>query len=355
VALSCHCGGTIVIYIPSEAPIDAESIFIYTILNIRGTSYMRSLTPSNYNDLEQLVDTRPLLALDGIFHVYPSASDSETRTHLRSLLCSAALKYSGYIVIKHPEDEIFNNQFAEQRKEFLAMCLLRFVACSEDWATDEPGFKAGTFKLFDTCFSRSLYGHLKLDAKRQGFEKEERLRDYVVRTERILLDFPAQLDGLAIDTPETIASAIHELKKIIGKARLLITPFVDREMITGKRIDEFCAIVQDYFQTGDTNILSAYERAKTALEHFLLEAQACGTYYSREFLGEIALNLLNRCMTRFEKSAVCSAARLSLRPTEKRYPLHVEDRRLALAFTFVNEGPGYAFDVCCRITSIALM
>jgi hypothetical protein len=41
-----------------------------------------------------------------------------------------------------------------------------------------------------------------------------------------------------------------------------------------------------------------------------------------------------------------------LRPTEKRYPLHAENRQLALAFTFVNEGPGYAFDVSCRITNL---
>jgi hypothetical protein len=132
---------------------------------------MRAFTSSSYNDLERLVETRPLLALDGILQVYPGASDSETRTYLRRLLCSAALKYSAYIVINHPEDEIFNNQFSEQRKEFLAMCLLRFVACSEDWATDVPGFKAGTFKLFDTCFGRALYGHLKLDAKRQSFRE----------------------------------------------------------------------------------------------------------------------------------------------------------------------------------------
>src|SRR6059036_601368 len=93
------------------------------------------------------------------------------RSERRRLFCEAVLRRLGCKDIVSPETEIFRKEASDERKEFIALCLLRLLASAEAWCSDAPSFKAEAFKLFDTYFSRSLYGQLKIDSKRQSFEK----------------------------------------------------------------------------------------------------------------------------------------------------------------------------------------
>jgi len=274
------------------------------------------------------------------------------RSERRRLFCEAVLRRLGCKDIVSPETEIFRKEASDERKEFIALCLLRLLASAEAWCSDAPSFKAEAFKLFDTYFSRSLYGQLKIDSKRQSFEKEHALRGYVVRTEQAVLNAISVLDGLGADRWEPLNTAIRDLKKALGKAKFLISHFVEPETISGAKIDEMCGAVQEYFQADERAALHCYETAKSTLERFLLRAEAYGTRYSRELLGGLALKLLHLCIARFEKSGVAAPASITLRPPEKNYPLHSAGATLNLAFVFVNSA-GYAFDVSCRVTHIA--
>ena len=305
------------------------------------------------SQLENLVRDRPLLAIESAMETFSGLSDDGSRSQRRRLFCEAVLRQVGYKDIVNPETEIFAKQHSDQVKEFAAVCLLRFMASAEAWCSDAPTFRAEAFRLFDAHLARPLYGQLKLDSKKQSFEKEEALRGYVLRTEQAVANTISVLEGIQAERWEAFGAAIHDLKKVVGKAKFLISHFVEAEMISGARIDEICGAVQEYFQTDERGALHSYEAAKSSLERFLLRAEAYGTRYSRELLGGLALKLLRLCIARFEKSEVSAPASISLRPPEKRYPLHSVGATLNLAFVFVNGGPGYAFDLCCKVTHIA--
>ncbi len=305
------------------------------------------------SNLDNLLHSRPLIAIELIIQTFASLRDDASRSQRRRLFCEAVLRAAGCKEISNPETQIFAKHHSDQVKEFAAICLLRFVAATETWCIDAPSFRAETFKLFDSSLSRSLYGQLKIDARRQSFEKEETLRGYVLRVEQSVLTAIAVLEGLESGRGDALSSAIHDLKKALGRAKFLITPFVEAEMVSGAKIDEICGAVQEYFRSEEREALHSYETAKSLLERFLLRAEAHGTHYSREFLGGLALKLLHLCIAQFEKSGVSAPASISLRPPEKRYPLHSVGITLNLGFTFINAGPGFAFDVSCRVASIA--
>jgi len=315
---------------------------------------VNTTTLGNTNsNLESWLHNRPLLAVEYAIGSFPSLSDEVSKTQRRRLFCEAVLRQAGYKEIVNPEVELFDKQSSDQKREFYALCLLRLLASAENWCSDAPTFKAESFKLFDAYFARSVYGQLKIDAKRQSFEKEQALRGYVLRTEQGVLHAISVLEGLGTDRWDVLNTAIHDLKRALGKAKFLISPFVEIEMISGATIDELCSSVQEYFQADERAALHCYETAKSTLERFLLRAEAFGTRYSRELLGGLALKLLRLCIARFEKSGVSAPASITLRPPVKRYPLHSANVHLNLAFVFVNNGPGYAFDVSCRVAHIS--
>src|SRR5262249_53481275 len=144
---------------------------------------------------------------------------------LRQIFCRSILQQLGITSNNDPERDIFDRSYNEHIRHFIALCLLRFLAYSELWSDNAPTFRSETFKLFDTIFAHHLYGPLKIDSKKQSYEKEKALRAYVIGTETAIASSLSSFDHLASERWEEINLVFHDFRKSIGKAKLLITPF----------------------------------------------------------------------------------------------------------------------------------
>ena len=302
--------------------------------------------------IEREAASAPLRGIETVLDVFGVAKDETARNQLRRILCASAFRHLGITDFVDSEKDIFDPTYNDQVRHFIAVCLLRFLAYSDVWGGTLTTFRGETFKLLDACFSRQLYGFLKIDSKKQAFEKERVLRAYVLGTEGAVATSLSALDHLGSEHWEGVSIALHDLKRALGKAKLIISPVVDKDMISGARIEELSTAVQDYFLAAEGDAIEAYQNCKSVLEKYLLQAQKRGDRYSRDYLASLALKLLQLCISRFEKSGIIAPASLVLKPPEKRYPLYAENLALNFSFVLDNNGPGYAFDVFFRIKSI---
>ena len=311
-----------------------------------GTSFQVDLL-----GLEGLAETAPLKAIDAILECIPRSPHEELRQSLRRIFCVAILRQAGVPECAESECDIFDRDLNDQTRLFASLCLLRLLASSEDWCLD-AAFRSNTFKLFDSCLNRPLYGPLKLNAKTQPFEKERILRSFLHGIEHSLQDSLAALDVLDGDRWEHVSAGLHDIRKALGKSKLIIASFVDKTLISGARLEELSIAVQEYFLATEQETIRAYDKCKSILERYLLQAQQHGSRYSREYLAVLGIKLLQICVTRFEKSGVSAPASIRLKAPEKRYPFYSTGASLHLSFLLSNSGPGYAFDVYCRIKNI---
>ncbi|HEV2963575.1 MAG TPA: hypothetical protein VG649_17240 [Candidatus Angelobacter sp.] len=304
------------------------------------------------DQLEQDVISTPLKSFDLILDLFGRTGDESTRLQLRRFLCQCILTMARISDCPEAETEIFDREYDDHIRQFIAICLLRFIACSESWSSDATAFRSETFKLLDSCLGRHLYGPLKIDIKKQTFEKERVLRSYVLGTERAISESLSALQKLKAEHWDRVSVALHDIKKSIGRAKPLIGHFVEKDMINGSRLEELSSALQEYFQADERNAIQAYHSCKSTLERYLLQAQKHDSRYSRDYLAVLGLNLLQLCVTRFEESSISAPATLSLKSPEKRYPLYAAGVALNFSFTLNNVGPGYAFDVYCRVKNI---
>src|SRR5262249_29685259 len=138
-------------------------------------------------------------------------------------------------------------------------------------------------------FAHHLYGPLKIDSKKQSYEKEKALRAYVIGTETAIASSLSSFDHLASERWEEINLVFHDFRKSIGKAKLLITPFIDKDIIRVARLEALSTGAQDYFTAVEADAIEAYHTCKSILETYLLQAQKFGGRYSRDLLGALAL------------------------------------------------------------------
>ena len=301
-----------------------------------------------FHDIHDAIEQKKyLIAVDMALRALDSRAEEKFQRKLLRMGARATLLHSGQEV---PEEEpaldlIFKQDLPPSTRRFAAIVLLRALAGNPNLFS-EAVFRNRSFILFDAKLP-DLYKDLQIDAKGQTHEKEVALRSYVRIAESEVDAIFRPLERTTETRWETIASAKYDLSRLIRKYDGLLKPFLPKELVEGATDNLFLA-VREYVESDDSSALSAYQRTTSAIAHYLALAGECPTMYSQLLSVRLASVLGDICRIRFETSGAGKPARLQVRPSEKKYPLHSVGRQINLGIVLENQGPGYAQDVTCN-------
>jgi hypothetical protein len=248
----------------------------------------------------------------------------------------------------NPTSGLFDKSLTRKTQRFVAVCLLRLLASNNNLFRGDFGIK--TFHLFDNCFSGDLYLHLKLEKKQQKYQKEDALKEVVIESESTLATTVSSLTNLEM-LHNYRTTYMKKINDQVSKA--IIWPFLPRHLLEVRLADLFTTVEQ-YLQENGQRALQLYQRAKETISQFIADADACGTQYSRAYLGGLARQLLQLLQSHFESSPISEPAKLVVERSEKKYPLYEIGKGFNLGFVLSNNGLGHAFDVLFSVEATDL-
>jgi hypothetical protein len=293
---------------------------------------------------------RPLVSIDVVLEAVRKIKSQPQHREIEALLdifCNAVLKsqeLEGEIKTRSAQEALFDQGFTRQQKHFIAVCLLRLLASNRICFKDEV-FHVKTFQLFDEVLSEDLYKLFNIDKDEQTYKKESILRDIVPGIEADLSITISSFNSL-----EPLSNLRHKFMQKINTAnyRPILLPFLPKELLT-TRLDEIFRSLEECLNERSPEALPLLEKARHNLITYSSEAQDFGTKYSSDYLARLANKLVDLLQRHFAESPLCKPVALSVEKLEKKYPLHIREGKVNLAFMIHNPGPGYAFDVSFQL------
>ena len=261
--------------------------------------------------------------------------------------CETILAYLGRPGGHNPVTSVFAGALSRRERRFVATCLLRLLAGNDWYFQQHPDFRVAAVKLFDDLLGKELYPVLKITTGQQTFEKVRALKDAAPEAEskvRDVIDSLSSLDRLE-DFRQRLMRMVKE-----PLVSAVVLPFLPRSLLHESRLREVFDAIRSYRQASGSSVRKAFERALGVVEQYLKEAQACKTIYCQYYLVEMGEKLQGLLKEDFLNSDVGQPAEVTVKPLDKKYAFHVEDRELKLGFQIQNLGPGYAFDVQLEAT-----
>jgi len=284
-----------------------------------------------------------LVEIDKVLDEFREVRDNKQVSELLSRFCdtiSRTIQIEDDLRSDDPLFGIFNEKLDQQKKRFIAICLLRLLNVN-DKPFEETTFKVKVFKLFDNIFSYDIYKYLKIDIKEQTYEKESKLKGIVSKLEKDLSELISSFSNL-----DYLSSFQQKFMQNINSnlSKAILWPFIPRQLLESRLRDIFKS-VEEYLNEKGTRVLESYKNARSILENYLSEAYDYGTKYSREYLGALAKKLIELLDSHFQSSPISKPAELKVEKVEKKYPFYIPGKEIELFFIVKNVGPGYAFGV----------
>lgn len=303
------------------------------------------------------LNSRPIVAIDYLLEAFIRVRQGNTSfqiSELLNLFCQAVLKSEGIseeFLVNSPTAHIFDKDLSQTNQRFIGVCLLRLLSANEKCFGLEGDFRIKAFRLFDDVFSSDLYPKLGIDIKQQTYEKEKRLKDFVSIIEKEL-----STTILSMNSLEMLHNFRQSLMQKINSQlfKTILWPFLPRHLLD-IRMKEVFVTIDEYLDEKGPGIILAFKKANETLKDFLGEAEQHGSRYSCSYLGDLAKKLFDLLQKHFEASPYSKPAKLSINPSNKKYPFYSKGRDINLGFIVKNEGHGYAFDITLQMMADLLL
>ena len=242
---------------------------------------------------------------------------------------------------------LFSQKLSHDEKRFIATCLLRLLFINEDYFQQNRDFRIKAFSLFDQTLS-DLYKEIDITTKQQTYEKLPKLKDVSPRAEqelRDVIDALVSLDRID-DFREQYMKAINSIF-----VKTIIVPFIPRKFIHRSKLGELFDAIRHYRQASGLNVRFEFEEAQLKITDGMNDAQNLKTKYSKEFIVLMFDKMNQQLAIDFLSSDLGQPAKLEIKTTDKRYPLHQTDQSIKIGLSLMNYGPGYAYDVVLMVWS----
>lgn len=292
----------------------------------------------------QGLDSRPLVAIDQILAAASQGEISPRDTIDYAARCLLRTLDREELWPEQREQALFDGSLTKSDRELVAVTLLRLLSANPSLFDGGTRFAVGAVRLFDSELD-DLYRREKIQVGDQGHTKRAALRDVVHEAEQRLEAVLASLTS--IDSLPRFRTAL--LREINGRQRSVIRRFLPPDLIATERITATLEGVQQFTASGPGSVIRRLEETRQLLQEFRAHAESFGTEYAIRFAGGLADRLLAILDSEFENSPYSKPAKLSISGVEKKYPLQTEGAPVNLAFSLVNEGPGYALDVVVEV------
>lgn len=302
---------------------------------------------------EQTATESPADTIDKALALAAEAREASDRQHLPSILNQLAAGILSYHSIPKREwpgeswEGLFSPTLSFAQSQFSSACLLRLLCCNPDAFQITP-FCFQAYQLFDRTFEHDLYKRLKLDAKMQNHEKEEKLKDVVPHIEQALEAILASPIAL-----ETVPAFRAALLKVVRKAysQAVLPHFLPKHDLE-TLFKSVCDSIAAYLNAPPADLLASFATVRMSLETAIAEAEGVHFWYSRRYIAEPLKSVLASLQAHFAASPVHQAPSITAQPSDKKYSFYLQNNEIDLEIDIGNAGPGQAFDVSLAVAAI---
>ncbi len=291
--------------------------------------------------VSDLVTHRPSRALDATLETLGARSKEGEAVDLLDRLAAAIYAVRGLETLSGTPtfEDLFRGRLSKSDRRFIAACLMRALAANRD-CISAADMRRHVGRLVEDVIADRVFQQLGL----------ERDSDLSAR----LLELP-QVENRALATLDRATKAAGNLSEIRGfrnelmralqdpAVNAVITPFLTED-IAGD-LNRTLRAVEGAGRLQTPEDLTRYHAAHHRLSELRDTAVTQDNAYADRFIDRPATAISDALTEAFAASPLSRPARLRLKATDKRYPLHRVGDTLNLSFEVVNLDQGPAFDV----------
>ncbi len=307
------------------------------------------------------VEECPLAAIDRILDAFAARARSNQRTpgddeKLFSLLADTIVRHldlDGEASGKRPADFIFGHQLSQRDRRFVVACMVRLLFADPDVLRDLK-LAGKVAALLDDVLAPTVYPLINITARNQTFIKERELRGLFASVLDQVQNTIASLRSLA-----TLSTSRTDIMRTFNTqgAKAFLRPFIPDSF--ERLLNRVFVVAEAYLsakQSEQSQIMEAVRAVREAVQDLnrMIE-QECGAIYCHQFIQIPAATILDLVEQDFRESPFGKPANITVRATDKKYPLATVGARFVLNLEVENSGPGYASEVVLAVEDADLV
>jgi len=239
----------------------------------------------------------------------------------------------------------FSENNSHHAKSFIACCLLRLLCTNGDvvWKVGKLRFRV--FQFFDVNLQK-VYTALKI---KQGFENHKKysiLRD----TEKAVLNDFSNITNTMVSL-RTVAACRKQYMKALNSypGKFLFDHFIDPALIGEERLSELFYVLDNYYTSPVRKKLDSFVEIRRLFKQYISDAKKCKSIFCAKCILEPWNKVYDIIESDLKRNDAIKPANVSVKGTDRLYPLHMPGAEILWKFLVINDGPGYAFDVSVEI------
>jgi len=216
-----------------------------------------------------------------------------------------------------------------------------------DYLNLDEGFRHHAFALIDREFQSDLYPHINISPRDQTHNKLTKLSDTLHGTSQALTSAVASLSNL-----HTFSDVRKSFMKTINSSpcKFLIWPFLP-DTPTNLGVNRALEAVRCYLDATVSTVAQEFREAQQTLEQCHDRVASYRLRYCLHPLNTMYQTLHKTLDQHFLDSPHSKPARVTVRASDKKYPLHIADQQIGLFLDVQNAGPGDALGIEIELAS----
>jgi hypothetical protein len=249
---------------------------------------------------------------------------------------------------KYTDDSLFdvNNKISD--KKFIASCILRVFNTSHKliWADIDLRIKVSS--LLDSVYAEELYKVIKIYRSTNNHEKFAIFQSVGNETLDIFKKIKNSIVSLetALKVRQSYMKALRHPSAVI-----FVENHIHNQSLASKeRLSEFFNALEEYSQANRMQKLTAYTRLEEIFSSYNKDFdQHIENQYFSILVSEIVCTIFFMAKVNFDESDLQKPAKLTIKNSNRKYPLHAIDQLFSIKLLLVNGGSGVAFDARLNI------
>ncbi len=240
---------------------------------------------------------------------------------------------------------IFSNRNSKDQKKFISCCLLRLICHNGNIVWSKPSFRMNVFGLFDTTL-KEVYRSLKIDPESPNHDKFPILID----TEKQVLDQFNNITNSMVSLRTVSAHREQYMKGLnIMPGKFFFDHFVDPSLISEERLNELFFVVRNYLSSSVKDKVNTFVNVRGQFKLYFSDVKKCKSLFCKVCILAPWKKVFDIIESDFNNIDAIKPANIKISGTDRKYPLHIPNKKIQWKFIIENKGPGYAFDVNLKI------
>lgn len=240
------------------------------------------------------------------------------------------------------EEDLLSRDITLENRKFFLSTFWRFLSLNSSLTERNPIFRQRFLSLLEAT-APEIFKIKKIDSK---IDNKQKLEYLLHEPTKIDENFTSILNS--INDLSNLSGFWHNFRKALAHPihKILYSPFVISEDSVNPKLSELFNQLTNYASADNQKRKVEYEKSKRLIIDLRRLVEKLNTHYSENVIFIPLLNKIEYLISSdFLDSPHSQPASLSIRASEKKYPLSQLRKKIFFEFFILNEGPGTAYDV----------